>query len=86
MTHTLSNSFIGVTYITFVLLALWSLAMTYFVGPGYCREIFKSVPLDPVGDNEDDEDVLLGDEAPNRGSDDANPNEGEEQQLNTSTA
>ena len=47
-----------------MVLCFWALAMTFLIGPGYCRQVFKSVCLDPIaqigaddvsqpGDNED---------------------------------
>jgi len=39
------------TYLACVFLALWALLTTYFVGPGYCSDHFKSVKLDPIDMN-----------------------------------
>ena len=40
--------FIMVTYMTFLLLAFAALFMTYFVGPGYSKDHFESVKLEPL--------------------------------------
>ena len=38
--------FIAVFYINFFLLAMWALARTYMVGPGYITDHFKSVKIE----------------------------------------
>ncbi len=39
---------IVMSYLTCVTLALWALLTTYFVGPGYSKDHFKSVKIDPI--------------------------------------
>ena len=38
--------FIAVFYLNFFLLAMWALARTYIVGPGYITDHFKSVKIE----------------------------------------
>ena len=41
-------SFLSAIFSLCIILAFWALAMTYLVGPGFSREIFKSVRLDSI--------------------------------------
>ena len=38
--------FVGACYLNFVVIAMWALARTYSVGPGFTKDIFKSVKIE----------------------------------------
>ena len=46
--HSFSFSFLSVSYSCCILLCFWALGMTIIIGPGYSRQVFKSVCLDPI--------------------------------------
>ena len=46
-----SFSFLSVSYSCCILLCFWALGMTIIIGPGYSRQVFKSVCLDIGADD-----------------------------------
>ena len=50
--HAFQFSFLSVSFSVCILMSFWALAMTYLVGPGFCRQVFKSVHLDPINEDE----------------------------------
>mgnify|MGYP000865049945 CR=1 FL=1 len=51
--RTYSFHFIAMAYCIFLLLALWALTKTYWVGPGYNSKLFKSVKLERIEKEEE---------------------------------